>query len=270
MLKQIMVRLAIMAIGAVLPWHLHGAGFASKIINYSPGSGVQAGYTNPDSALGEPSRITPGQFGGPVDPFSPPYLAEQVVSIGAGGSLVLGFDSPIPNDPTHLFGLDFIVYGNSGFQIINGDFSGGGITDGSLFGNNTGSTRVSVSADGAQFYELTPSLAPVIDGPFPIDGGGNFFRPLNPNLTGSAFAGKDLAGIRQLYDGSAGGSGYDISWARDSSGNPANLSSIQYVRLDVLSGVAEIDGVSAVPEPTTMALMVTLGMCAWLVQSRKK
>jgi len=35
-------------------------------------------------ALGEPSRVTPGDFGGPVDPFDPPYLPTQLVSVGQG------------------------------------------------------------------------------------------------------------------------------------------------------------------------------------------
>src|SRR5687768_14743038 len=124
------------------------SGYASSVINYNSGSGFAAGYTNASSALGEPSRITPGQFGGPVDPFNPPYLSEQLVSVGAGGHLTLQFDSQILNNPGNPFGIDFLIFGNSGFSITNGDFSGGGITDGSLFGANSGQTRVSVSADG--------------------------------------------------------------------------------------------------------------------------
>ena len=109
-----------------------------------------AGYTNAAAALGSPSRQTVDPdptFGGtfPVDPFSPPYLSSQVVSIGAGGSLTVHLDTPVVNDPAHPFGVDFIIFGNSGFVITNGNFSGGGITDGSLFANNSGSTRVSVS-----------------------------------------------------------------------------------------------------------------------------
>jgi hypothetical protein len=234
---------------------VRAAVYAETVVNYVPGTGVQAGNTLPASALGEPSRITPGQFGGPVDPFNPPYLGEQIVSIGAGGSLTLGFGSPVANEPSNPFGLDFIIFGNAGFQIVNGDFSGGGITDGSLFGANSGPTRVSVSSDGQTFYELSPSLTPVVDGPFPTDGSGNVFSPLDPALKSSSFNGKDLAGIRQLYNGSAGGAAFDISWARTPEGQPINLSSIQFVRVDVLSGVSEIDAVTVVPEPTVLCLL---------------
>ena len=46
------------------------AQYASKVVGYSTGDGFADGYTDPASALGAPSRVTPGTFGGPVDPFS--------------------------------------------------------------------------------------------------------------------------------------------------------------------------------------------------------
>jgi hypothetical protein len=235
---------------------LQAAQYADAVVSYSAGTGGVKGYDNPASALGEPSRVTPGQFGGPVDPFNPAYLPEQVVSLGAGGSLTVQFNSPIHNSLDHAFGLDFIIFGNNGFQIVNGDFTGGGVTDGSLFGANNGSTSVSVSDDGLTFYQLTPSLAPVVDGPFPTDGTGDFSKPLDPALKNSSFNGKDLAGIRQLYSGSGGGAAYDISWARNAGGQPANLDSIRFLKVEALNGVAEIDAVSAVPEPSVAVLLL--------------
>ncbi len=60
----------------------HGSGFATE---FSSGSG----YTNPAAVLGVPSRETPGPFGGPIDPFNPPYLSSQLLSVGTGGLLRL-------------------------------------------------------------------------------------------------------------------------------------------------------------------------------------
>src|SRR5438270_9975380 len=152
------------------------AQYAEAVVSYFPGVGFSPGFTNPAAALGEPSRITPGSFGGPVDPFDPPYLASQLVSLGAGGSLTVKFSRPVINYPRNRFGIDFIIFGNSGFIITNAfdpntfDWIGTPATGGSLFGNNPGVSRVSVSRDGIIFYELNPAVAPGVDNLWPTDG----------------------------------------------------------------------------------------------------
>jgi len=238
------------------------AQYASEIIQYTPGTGASPGFNDPASALGEPSRITPGQFGGPVDPFSPAYLNSQLVSLGAGGSLTVRFSQPVLNDPAHPSGLDFQIFGGAGFIITNAfdenfNFIGTPATDGSLFGAQTGETRVSVSTDGTTFFTLNPALAPAIEALFPTDGSGDFTRPIDPTLTYASFAGLTLEGIRALYAGSAGGTAYDLAWAQDLNGQPVNLSSVQYLRVEVLTGKAELDGFSliSVPEPPVWALL---------------
>lgn len=269
---------AMAAMAHLLSHQVLGGQYAGFVAAYSPGTGYAtdfatgAGLTNATSALGEPSRVTPGQFGGPVDPFSPPYLGSQIVSIGAGGSLTVGFNSPLSNNAQNAFGLDFIMFGNAGFVITNGDFSGGGITDGSLFGGNSGESRVWVSADNATFYQLDPKRAPALDNLFPTDGSGAFEVPVNPALGGPAFDGMDLTGIRGQYAGSGGGRGYDIGWAIDSQGNPVSLPDVRFIRFDVVSGVAEIDGVSgvqAVPEPGTWTLLA-LGIAVMACRGTRK
>lgn len=189
-----------------------------------------------------------------------------MVSIGAGGSLTVQFATPILNDSSNPFGLDFIVFGNTGFVDTNWP---AGQTDGSIFGSDTTSTRVSVSTDNVNYYTLNPSLAPVLDGLFPTDGGGSFQVPVNPTLTGADFAGLDLNGIRGLYAGSGGGTGFDIGWALDFDQNPVSLSGISYIRVDVLNGNAEIDGFSAVPEPGTWTFL-GMGALALMVGARRR
>ena len=77
-------RLSMLALASVLLVPNSFAQFADAVVAYVPGSGVSSSYTNPASALGEPSRVTPGVWGGPVDPFNTPWLGEQLVSVGAG------------------------------------------------------------------------------------------------------------------------------------------------------------------------------------------
>lgn len=252
---------------------VYAAQYADGVVAYSAGTGFATefgsgiGYTNATAALGEPSRVTPGTFGGPVDPFSPPFSKEQLVSIGAGGSLTLRMSSPIPNDPNHRFGIDFTLYGNSGFVITNGNFSGGGITDGSLFSGNPGATRVSVSQDGQTYYQLDPNRAPAVDTLFPTDGSGSFDLPVNPAFTSADFAGLGLDGIRNLYAGSGGGLGFDLAWAQDAIGQSVSLDDVRFIRIEVLSGVAEVDGVAVpgvVPEPEVWTLFLSALGLLWI------
>src|SRR5260370_34507965 len=91
--------------------------FADEIISYDPGVGFAPRFTDPDAALGEPSRINP--YGDATDPFDPPYGTNQIVSIGAGGSLAVQFDTSILNQPNNRYWLDFIIFGNAFFTVPN-------------------------------------------------------------------------------------------------------------------------------------------------------
>ena len=256
MKKKMFVSLALAGLFAIPT--LTRAQFASGVHDYTEGSGVQSGYNDPTAALGAPSTETMDPIYGnsPVDPFDAPYLSSQIVGVGTGGSLTLQFAAPIQNNPGHPFGLDFIIFGHAGFIE---DFSTGTVVDGSLYTGGSSDVRVSVSADGTTFYTLNPALTPQVDGLFPTDGSGNPFLPVNPALTPADFAGLDLAGIRALYNGSAGGAGFSLAWAMDSNGQSVSLSSVDYVRLEVLNDgtPAYIDAISVVPEPATWTLTLT-------------
>ncbi len=239
--------------------------YATGVINYTPGTGVPTGYTDPTVALGAPSRQTADPMFGtfPVDPFGPPYLTSQVVSVGAGGALTVQFGSPIQNNAANPYGRDFSIFGNTFFQLDNQTFT---MATGAIGGQNPGQTTVSVSADGVTFYTLNPVFAPTVDGLFPTDGAGNFGRPVDPALTAASFTGRDLAGVRALYAGSGGGTSYDLAWAVDGNGTPVNLASASFVRVSVLSGLSEIDGfaVVTVPEPGAGWLaLVGIGLWGW-------
>ena len=274
------MKIRLFLLAAVLGGFTLAAQYPSIVTAYSAGAGVSGGYTDPATALGEPSRSTPGTFGGPVDPFDAPYLGSQLVGIGAGGSLTVHFDTPVQNDASHPYGVDFQVFSGSFFVVTNSfdanfNFVGTPATDGSVFGFGAASTRVSVSADGVTFFTLNPALAPQVKSLFPTDGAGDFTRPVDPSLTSSDFAGLTLDGVRNRYAGSAGGTGFDLAWAQDGTGHSIAINQASYVRIDVLSGKVEVDGLAAVrglttvPEPSVWALGIVGIIPVVLLGSRR-
>ncbi len=257
MRKIILAALALASLAVVS--NLHASPFASAVVNYTPGTGINTNFTHPTAALGPLAMLD--DYGFPLDVFDPPYQNDQIVSIGAGGSLTVRFDQPILNLPNNPFGRDFIIFGNAGFIITNDfdldtfEYVGDPATDGSLFGQNTDPATISVSRDGVNFYRLDPTKVPLVDNIFPTDPTGDPQIPVNPSLTANSFAGQTATGVRSLYNSSAGGASFDISWAQDSGGNSVYLPDIQYVRIAMASGKVEIDAIAAVAKPTNYTII---------------
>ncbi|HMJ91575.1 MAG TPA: hypothetical protein VK530_17255 [Candidatus Acidoferrum sp.] len=247
-MKQI--SLTILACASFVLSSVAATNYADAVVSYDPGVDFAVGFTYSNTVLGEPSRVAP--FGEAIDPFNPPYGTNQILSVGAGGSVTIKFARRIYHAPRKPFGLDFIIFGNCGFIVTNEfdletfSYIGTPATDGSMFAHNTGITRVSVSRDGKKFFTLEPESAPVVDALFPTDSVGNFDLPVNPTLTLEDFAGATLADMRALYDGSAGGAGFNFRDARNENGRRVRLPWIRYVRVEVIEGKAEIDAFSAV------------------------
>lgn len=252
-------------VGGVCACAIAANPFSSFIVSYAPGTNPIPGYTNPLVALGEPARFTPDpDFPSAVTPFASAYKPEQVVSLGAGGSLVLGFDQPIVNDPSHLFGIDLLVFSNSFFYDPDtfGDtavamFAGGGTVEVSQDGT-TWHTIPAVAAEGLfptlGYSDLTNAFA-TTPGAVPSD----FTKPVNPAF--DPF-GKTFAQIAAAYDGSGGGAGVDLG--------AAGLSSVQFVRISNPVGAPmtiEVDAVSVVPVPGSG---VVLGAAALLISRRRR
>src|SRR6267142_585389 len=110
------VRSFVLALASLFVVSTTHAGFADAVIDYNLGSGFASGFTNTSTVLGAPTAS--------ANPFSPAFRNTQLLSLGAGGSVTVRFDTPIQNDSAHPYGLDFTVFGNSGFTITNGNFSG--------------------------------------------------------------------------------------------------------------------------------------------------
>jgi hypothetical protein len=86
--------------------------FATRVVEYSPAPGqfVQdAAFNDPARALGPPIG------GGTINPDN-----SKLVTLGGyGGSITLGFDHRILDDPRNPMGLDAIVYSNASYVAGN-------------------------------------------------------------------------------------------------------------------------------------------------------
>ena len=245
--------------------HTEASPYATTVINYQAGSNAASGYLNPYAALGEPSRVTDRD--GPeaevqpesdVTVFYPSWSRDELVSIGAGGELVVSFDHAVMDNPTNSYGIDFIIFGNAFF--IDQEPSAG-----IAVGLYADPAKIAVSQDNQNWYDIPGIMADDLfptqgyintssadgsshDGTIPTD----FTKPVDPGID---WNGKSYAEILALYDGSGGGTGVDIS--------VTGLEWIQYVKIyqnNTDSWSAEIDGMAIVPEPATFLLFCFGGL----------
>ncbi|HCT44855.1 MAG: hypothetical protein CMJ35_09315 [Phycisphaerae bacterium] len=247
--------------------------FASSVLGYDAGSNAAAGYTNALTALGSAERFTgEGVFPGGVTPFNPAFGTDELVSVGSGGHLSLGFDRQITNDTSHAFGIDFIVFSNAGFadaswSDANPDNDGSGLTGANpfIFGAG-GEATIQVSQNGTEWFTAsitTLDLFPTLGysdytETTPGDLGSvesDFTKAIDPSLALEDFANMSFAEIVALYDGSGGGIGIDIAGS--------GLETASYVRFLNNSGEAfEIDAVAIVPAPGALFMLGLGGIFA--------
>jgi hypothetical protein len=208
--------------------------FADSVISYVPGTGQNTTYENSSAALGAPAS------GATIT--SPAFSNSQIVGIGNGGELTVEFDTPILNDPSYqMDGMAFTVFGNDffvqGSQGISSTFDHPGLT-------------VWVSEDNVTYYELDAPYG--ADDSFPTEGSGNPALPVSSSLSLSSFVGVSSAQALDLYDGSAGGASFSLSWAENSGGDPVDLPSISYIKVEGSGGYGYVDAFArteAIPEP---------------------
>ncbi len=212
--------------------------FATQVLSYTQGANPPR--IDASKALGAPSTT--------ATPTVPEIV--DVVSVGVGGELTLGFDRQIPNGDKY----DFIVFGNAMYQggSTNYVFQEPGIIEVGVDANGNGYD----SSD--PFYRIKGSDNPAysmgaIDRTknvtwgyadcTPTDGTGNPRLPDDPYTNG-------------ITQGSAGGDAIDIDWAVDSEGMPVKLDHVDFVRIIPALNTAgfspEIDAVSIVHNASTL------------------
>lgn len=256
--------------------------FASSVVDFS-GLGPDPFYNDPNAMLGRPTLWNHDEFGGgpkqrvatsiAYAPWQQDDNGNNVItSIPTGGHVTVAFDEPIVDDPANWYGQDFIVYGNSsflasGFVEWNTNLENINIVGPNVFAEPT---QVSVSPDLISWYTYTNTFADTL---FPTqafewdfgihnwNADSDWAKPVNPVLTGEDFNGLSVADGIALYEGSGGGTGFDLS--------ESGFSSIRYIRFDGSGG--EIDAISrvghAVPEPGTC---VALAIGLWFILRMKR
>ncbi len=242
---------------AAVPW-------ATSIVSYDyDGDGNPANddpdYSHPASALGEPARMggVGTEYEQVVSMFSGPWTGQEVVRVAPGGHLVVGFDQPITNASSHLYGSDFIVFGNAFFMDTS--WPSGQMGESAILWDGPG--QISVSGNGTDWYlvpgvaanSLFPTQGYMDSGPYDTKPGHvptDFCKPVNPALTAASFDGLSYAQALALYDGSGGGAPADIGLT--------GLDEVRYVRVTVPEGAlysVVVDGFSVVPEPASLLLL---------------
>ncbi|EEF62912.1 hypothetical protein [Pedosphaera parvula] len=244
-------------------------------------------YDDPTTVLGAPSTrfyesaskpATRVKLVEAVYSTAPDRTNKLIVTLNNGSSIIAKFNQPVYDNPVNPYGIDFLVFGNA-------FYSGGGFSSDAAnmntFTLGTGGfyepTKVSVSPgftgkpgedanDPATWPWYRYDNGPYGDSDFPTQAykwnraGTNwtdevmdFTKPVNPAMRASFSAGGLTAadGI-DLYDGSGGGTGFDLK--------ESGFTSIQYIKVEGISpgfSAGEIDAISIV-RPMTLGDELTI------------
>jgi len=254
--------------------------FVVEVVEYVEGNNVEIDWilgeplVDANMALGRPTLETTGDGWSipldanvPVVPIYQPFRIFEIVSVGDGGYLTSKFNHRVVDDENNPYGIDFIIFGNP-IQWT----SGGQMWDNSnpenftVLGNILSEPGiVAVSQDGNDWYYF--SSGPYADDFAPTasyewdDVNDEWAqeldptKPIDPNLTASDMDGLTVAEMIGAYDGSAGGTGFDLQWLdpNDYAALAVDPDSgrkwIQYVRIEDEPGnsaTTEIDAVADV------------------------
>ncbi len=227
--------------------------WADAVLDYSPADPVNAGFDTPEKAPGEP--VGGGTFSA---------NNSSLVCLGVqGGSITLGFDTPVTDDPLNPMGLDCIVFGNAFWvngdpQIkwqepalieISRDVNGNGLADDPWYlipgsKDYRYDTPPEHTEPAGTLNDADPEniLAGTVENP-------NLLLDADPSndqdeyLWGYAEMTPAITKYRDNYvrpddpyevgitEYSGGGDAFDIAWAVDALGAPASLQEFDFIRL---------------------------------------
>lgn len=223
-------------------------------------------YDAPASVLGPPATAV---FDPGFPPFVPsklfapslvqgayeraPDASKLVTTILEGGHITVQFDPPLQDDPLNWYGRDFIVFGNSMFSSIGyvgDDSSMESVRLKSGYEGNWDPMEVSVSQNGLTWHTFeslrADDFAPTQAFAWDWTAGGwgaamDVTKPVSPAVSRGDFAGLTAAEAIDLYQGSAGGTAFDLADLEKLPADPSTgLRWARYVRIS--SNVQDEDG----------------------------
>ena len=246
--------------------------YGVEVVDYSTAAN-DLRFNNPNNVLGAPARFVniysgswggvgySDTYGGVVHPAVPAFSGGLHLSLVSPddeepGYVTIAFDHDVIDDPDNPFGVDFIVFGNSGCtkstttgmtalddpatcRLTAYGFPEESVVEVAQYPNGPwyGSAQWRTS-DG-----FAPTLGHIYDPANPdtsLYSGNQWWGaptdptyPVDPRIDFSNCAGLTLAELCQRYNGSAGGAGYDLAYA---TGLPADVAHggrkwFRYVRI---------------------------------------
>ncbi|MHC4926660.1 MAG: hypothetical protein ACYTER_04895 [Planctomycetota bacterium] len=265
--------LLLLAVTAVNGWA--GSDFAVEVVDYQGNYSATTLYNDPNAILGKPATQCRNKS---IGPFEMPLTfrvkiveaayyktlddTPTVTTIEPDSYVTVKFDHKVADYSGNPFGQDFIVFGNAFFQHssllqVSDATDMNVMALSSPAGASIGEVYVSVSQDGQHWYRF--DSGPWGDDLYPTQAyqwdrdnaewTGNemdFTRPVDPNLGMEAFNGLSVADAIDLYDGSGGGTPFDLKDLADYDELAVDPNTgcrwIQYVRLEGGEGLYALGG----------------------------
>ncbi len=204
-----------------------------RVVDYYT-SCPKANFNAADNVLHRPTTYMKGTWGGPITPYNPAWMANELLSLeDEGDFVVIEFDHKVVDDPKNPYGYDFIAFGNSLIVGTKKDY----YEESSDPGNWEYTQQLSgepalveVSADGETWFSYNDG--PYCDDWAPTQGlvydksnyNTNWYAanrwwscttdatwPVHPGLTSVKAVGETIETLSYKYDKSAGGAAFDIS-----------------------------------------------------------
>ena len=269
----------ILALGLVGVLNTSASPFATEMVRAAGPFGSMP-YNDTNSVLGAPATWFRDSFGGAnhraklvesafnIAPTNTGLITSNLLlTLGAGSEVIVRFDQPIQDDPAHPYGVDLLVFGNSFFtpnQFVNDNTDMGAcLLSGNIFfeplkvsvspGFTGQPGEVANDPDTWPWYRY--DNGPYADSAFPTHAyqwdrattnwSGepmDFTKPVNPAMQSIFSAGGlTAAGGIELYNGSGGGTGFDL--------RESGFTAIQYVKVQGIDpdfSDGEVDAFAAV------------------------